>query len=442
MGVFAGLKNRPRHADNGVRPNRDGHMSSFQYEAYNHHEQRRVSGLIDAETLQEARRLLMKQDLVPIEVLPAGSASLSPAASVGLRRLFRSNKTEDRIAFTRGMATMMGAGLPVTTALQNQVRFAKSAALKRVCARMRDDVLAGKTLTQALEAHPDYFDRVYVGIVSAGERSGELEEVLLRLADLLRRKDGVWKKFREMMLYPLFTIAIWLGVLSVMLQIVPLAVSGMTAAHMDVPLPLQILQSLQFILIPGLILCGMGVIQLYRWVVLNGPLKGFQDEMLWSLPKVGDLIDLTACEHFISTLRVAHGAGMSLVDAVELAVESIGHLPSRQAYRAILPAVESGRPLIEGIVEVPYIPDVVMQILAAGEEAGTLEKVLDASEAYLKDEITHTVEVVLKLIHFLTLLLLAGLVGCFLMAFYGILFGGIFGSIAGQISDSIPPIPR
>ncbi len=429
-------------------------MSSFRYEAFHSADKRRVSGTLEAVDMHEARRMLMQQELVPlklhIELEPARKTEAQDLATGGvfgfLGKWAGQTRREQLMAFTRSLAAMLGAGLSFTAALQNQEQFARSRHLKKVARTIRQDILAGASLVQAMARYPDYFDPVYLGILEAGERSGQLETALLRLAELLRRRDRVAKKTRQLMMYPLFCGFCWMVFGYAFTTVyLPVVVEGMQKVHLKPTAYVQALMAVRYVWPLGVLALMWLLGRLGERFAASRWGSRALAETSWWLPKLSTLVELSACESFVSTLRVTLSSGLSMDEAVGLAVQSIGHGPLREAYSEALAPVREGHPLMTALVHIPYIPAEVLQMVAAGEESGRLEQILEAAEVYLEDEIIGLLAVLFKVAQFLLILFIWVCVGIFLAFFYATVFGGLFGSIAAQIAEQItqhtPPPP-
>ncbi len=405
-------------------------MASFQYEALKISDRGKINGVINAISEKEARELLREQNLIPTRLTIISTNVTRDGKKIGklagfIQRVMGvSNK--DKIAFTRNVGMMIRAGIPVTEALMYFENFTASQSLREVVSRIRQDIVAGYSLSQALAKHKTIFDDVYVNVTKAGERSGELDQTMGRLTQLLISAEQLKMKVVSAAVYPIIVVVILTLVLLIMF-IVVLPTFADIYKQMNVPLPLitqimlgisALLRNYWFVTFPIL---GFAFFGIYRF--FSGPGgKSVLDGFLLKVPVLGDLIKHTQSAHFVSTLYVSFGAGLPITDALYLSAETVTHSQMRQAFRQVNVQIQTGQRLAVALSKIGYVPDIVMLMISTGEESGDLDKMLEASGEYLEEEISHRVGILTALMEPVMLLVIGVVVGVVALSIYLPLF--------------------
>lgn len=404
-------------------------MSSFQYEALRMNDRSKVNGVINAPTEKEARELLREQNLMPTKISVIDNDVLSSKKRNPVTELIQQVMgigDKDRIAFTRNMGMMIRAGIPVTEALMYYENYATNRHFRKIIARIRQDIMSGYSLSQALAVHKKVFDDVYVNVTKAGERSGELDQTMSRLTQLLIKAEQLKMKIISAAVYPIIVVVILCAVLLLMFTLV-LPTFAKIYKQMNVPLPLitQIMLGISsafsnywFITFPVLAFSGFGAFKFFT----SPTGKVFVDQIVIKVPVLGDLIKHTQSSHFVSTLFVSFGAGLPITDALYLATATLSHTQIKEAFRKVNVQIQTGQRLAAALSKTGYVPDIVMLMISTGEESGDLEKMLEASYDYLEEEINHRVGILTSLMEPVMLIIVGIIVGFVALAIYLPLF--------------------
>jgi type II secretory pathway component PulF len=405
-------------------------MASFQYEALKINDRSKVNGIINAGTEKEARELLRDQNLIPTKLaivstdISRNGKKINPITAMIQNVMGIS--TKDKIAFTRNIGMMIRAGIPVTEALMYFENFSTNAKFAKVVSRTRQDIMAGYSFSQALAKHKQIFDDVYVNVTKAGERSGELDQTMARLTNLLIKAEQLKMKIISAAVYPVIVVVILTIVLLIMFILV-LPTFADIYKQMNVKLPWITLVMLGisglfrdywFITFPILGFSGFGLFKFSRSV--GG--KDIIDRFVLKVPVMGDLVKHTQSSHFVSTLYVAFGAGLPITDALYLATETITHTQIRNAFKQVNVQIQTGQRLALALSKTGYVPDIVMLMISTGEESGDLEKMLEASYEYLEEEINHRVGILTSLMEPIMLMVIGVVVGAVALSIYLPLF--------------------
>lgn len=388
-----------------------------------------MNGVITATNEKEARELLREQNLIPTKIAIIANDKKAGKKSGFLTELIQNSMgvgAKDKIAFTRNMGMMIRAGIPVTEALMYYENYASNPKFRKIVARVRQDILSGYSLSQALGKHKKIFDDVYVNVTKAGERSGELDQTMSRLTHLLTKAEQLKMKIISAAIYPIIVVVILCLVLLVMFLLV-LPTFADIYKQMNVPLPLitQIMMGISFALrsywFVSFPLMGGVLFGLYKFFGSSTG-KTITDRLYIKVPVLGDLIKHTQSSHFVSTLYVAFGAGLPITDGLSLATETLTHTQIKSAFKKVSVQIQAGQRLAIALANTGYVPDIVMLMISTGEESGDLEKMLESSYDYLEEEVNHRVGILTTMMEPLMLLVIGAVVGFVALSIYLPLF--------------------
>lgn len=354
---------------------------------------RRENAVIDAESAAEARRKLREAGTRVLEIA-GGDGELGAAhgeASVAARTLGARRITQRDVAVaTRQLATLLHAGMALVPALAALVEQLASHPLGIVIARVRDAVSQGVSLAAALRQHPRVFPGLYVNMVSAGEASGALETVLLRLADVLEKRVNLANKVRAALAYPLFLAIIGTAVVVFLVSFIVPSISKLfLEMNRELPLPTRMLIALSGFMERYLwliaLLCGGGFVGVRLWVKTQGGRLAW-DRAKLRLPLFGGLILKIAVSRFARTLGVLLASGVSVLEALEIVKRVVGNAALAEALDGVRESVRHGGGLGEPLRRSGVFPPVVYHMVAVGENSGNIEDaLLNVADAYDSD---------------------------------------------------------
>ncbi len=349
-----------------------------------------VKGKVEAADIKQAAKLLQERDLLVIQLRPITSSSFA-----SLKQIFQGVKKDDVVSLTRQLATMISAGLPITSALSILVQQSKPE-VSRMMAQILQAVESGETFSKALEKFPKNFPRIYVQLVKAGEASGALDIVLERLADNLEKSKEFRAKTKGAMIYPVIITIVMIIVGFIMMAFV---VPKLTAMYDDfgaeLPMMTQVLVSLSdFIAHAWWLIAGLavgGVVLLKRWKkTKTGDRKISQ--FLLGLPIVGVLLQKMMLTEFARTLALLLGAGVPLLESLDIVTDSMDNIIYREALKKATSQVEKGTPLSEALSVREEFPPILYQMVSVGEETGKLDEVLAKLADYFEMESSQAVK--------------------------------------------------
>jgi general secretion pathway protein F len=363
-------------------------MPAFKFEALDA-AGKASSGLLEAENAKAARSQLRAQALVPLAVTPvlAGGAGQS-ATNRFSRRVF---DNASLAVWTRQMAGLVGAGLPLERALTALADESENPRQRELIAHLRSEVNAGSPFARALSGAPREFDEVYCAVVAAGEQSGALGQVLEKLADDLEERQALRAKLLGAMLYPAIVslIAIVI-VIFLVTYVVPQVASVFTSSKRALPgLTVAMLAISAFVRSYGWLMLGLIAASSGAFVMLrrNPAFRERSDAALLNLPLVGRLARGYNAARFSSTLAMLAGAGVPILKALQAAAETLGNRAMRADAMDALVQVREGAPLASAMAAKKRFPGLLAMFARLGEQTGQLPVMLGRAASQLGAEV-------------------------------------------------------
>ena len=372
-----------------------------------------IKGEIEAGSDSIAADLLKQKRLIPIGINKRSELLDLSYWSMKVGRV----SSQDVTAFTRQLATMITAGLPITDAL-NLLKIQSGRNMSVVVAGILSDVQGGVSLSESLSKFPRVFSRVYVALIKAGESAGVVETVLMRLADNLEKQREFRGKVVGAMIYPAIVVV---GMIVVTVMTVLLVVPKLTSLYADfnadLPIPTKILIAISQFSVSywWLILFGLFglVIGVGRYLKTAGGREKY-DSLIYKIPVWGTQVREVMLVELTRTLALLVGAGVSVVDALDIVADAVGNVVVEKDVKKISRQVEKGFPVSISFSESQSFPLIVGQMMAVGEETGKMDDVLMRVSHYFEMESEQKVKALTTAIEPLIIMVLAGGVG-FLM---------------------------
>jgi type IV pilus assembly protein PilC len=337
---------------------------------------------------------------------------------------FKRIKLSDLVVFSRQLATMINAGLPIVRALYVLSEQTENPKLKDVIVAVCKDVEAGSSLSEALEKHPEVFSRLHVEMVRAGEVGGILDGVLLRVADQLERDQDLRRKIRSAMTYPIAVLAFAILAASFMLMfIVPVFAEMFQDLGGTLPLPTRICMLISDILtsIFGvLVYAGMtlAVIMFLRWKKSEKGRKVWGRAVLRIPAKIGDVVKEATLARFARTLATLISAGVPILQTIEITATSSGNWVVEQALLKSRDAIREDIPIYKPLEEEPVFPPMVTRMIAVGEESGDIDGMLTKIAEFYESEVDAAVKALTSIIEPLMVVVVGGIVGAIVISMY------------------------
>jgi type II secretory pathway component PulF len=366
-------------------------MTAFRYHAVEGNGAS-VKGVIEAEDRKAALMLLADRGLFPSSLeSAAGNGSPAPAAVVAPARAtseakradFRFGtgvKRKEITAFTREMAALLSAGIPIPQALDGLGQEEENPALKAVVLRLADSVRKGSAVSTALEEHPKLFNKLYVSMVRVGEEAGALQKVMADLANLLEHEDEVRSEVMTAVAYPMFVLCFGLVTVAVLLTVVLPKLFGMLQEMLPIlPLPTLILLRVSGALArhwPWIIISSVALSVGLWWYRRSAKGALLWDKAKLRLPLIGSVFRAAALSRFARTLGTLAKAGVSLLPALKIVENTIGNLMLGSMIAQVAEETRGGDSLATPLRRLGIFPNTVVQMISVGEETGKLDEML------------------------------------------------------------------
>jgi general secretion pathway protein F len=358
-------------------------MTAFRYRAVGL-DGRTIQGVVDADTSRQARAQLRSQGLFALEVALAGAGGGLAAAPAA--RLRPSALT----LLTRQWATLLEAGIPVERALAALMEQNEDARTRRLLAAVRDELLAGHPLHRALARFPETFGSLYCALVAAGEQSGQLDRVMMRLADNLEGAAALRQKLIQALVYPVLVVLVASAVVfALMLYVVPQVVAVFQSGRQALPPLTRGLIALSDFLRaawPLLAAAGLGGLWAARRALRVPAVRLAWHRRLMRLPFAGRLLLGLDSARLAQTLAILVGSGVPLLAALHAGAAVVWLLPLREALQAAAAQVREGMPLHRALAQARHFPPLLVHMVASGEAGGRLEQMLERAARQQTEE--------------------------------------------------------
>jgi len=368
-----------------------------------------VEGTIEADNETAAISRLGSQGVFPISILEAHAAASA-------RRPLLSHRVSLRtLAYTtRQLADLLGGGLPLLSALTLLARQTEHPALRRVIEALAGSVRDGRSFSEALAEHPGIFPPLYVSMVRAGEVGGGLEQALSRLAELGENEAELRSRVTSASAYPLFVLCFAMAMTTVlMVYVIPKLSVMFVEAGQLLPLPTRLLLATSGVLtqwwwavLAGLIVLGVGLRQWHRSALGRAAI----DRWLMALPGFGDLVRKLDTARFTRSLGVLVGQGVPVLQALDVVGRNIANTVLRRAVAQVQAAVREGSSIASALSASGQFPVFVSNMVAVGEESGTVDTALLKVAGTYEREVDRTIRTLTTVLEPVLLVAVGGVV--------------------------------
>ncbi|MBU2863589.1 type II secretion system F family protein [Reinekea forsetii] len=332
-------------------------------------------------------------------------------------------KSEDISIFTRQMATMMKAGVPLMRSFEIVAEGLENKTMAEVVLKMRNNVAGGGGFAAALREQPKYFDDLYCSLIDSGEQAGALETMLERVAVYKEKSESVKKKVKAAMKYPATVLGIAAIVTVILLlKVVPTFATMFQSFGADLPVPTQIVLDMsnwlqQNGIMFGLILVAIGISFQQAMQRSTAFKHGFQ-RITVKLPIFGPILYQSAMARYARTLSTTFAAGVPLVNALESAAGASGNIVYSEAIMKVKNEVETGSELAGSMKDTGVFPAMLIQMVSIGEQSGALDDMLGKAAAIYEEEVDALVEGLTSMMEPLIMAVLGVVIGGLIVAMY------------------------
>jgi type IV pilus assembly protein PilC len=385
-----------------------------------------TAGELEAESKAQVTEQLRQRGLIVLDV----SEKKAPFAIEDIFKRWKSVDVRELAVFSRQFATLVASGMPMLRTLHTLEEQTQDDKVKEAVAGVRADVEAGSTLEQAMERHPEVFDRLYRAMVRSGEQSGRLEDALDRVAYQVEKADALRRQVKSAMTYPIlvfgFAAVALLAVVAFIIPVFAGIFEEIAAEHpeegAELPIPTQLCVSASnaitgywFIIIP--VLVGL-VVGFLRWKKTDRG-KEMWDRFKLRLPaQIGDVIQKVALARWSRTFSGSVSAGVPMLQSIKLTGETAGNIVIEQAMEDLYASAKRGGSLAGPIERNPIFPPMVGHMVAVGEETGQLEQMLSKIADFYETEVDAKVKALTSLIEPLMIVFVGGVVGFIVVSMY------------------------
>lgn len=350
-----------------------------------------ITGFIDAKEVLDAANYLRSKELLPIKI-----EKISTSPIYHFIASFNKVGSQDLVLFTRQLSSMLNSGLTLMKGLEILREQIQNKAMAEVVGGIITDIEGGRNLSSAISKYPDVFSPIYISLVKAGESSGLLDKVLLRLAENLEKQAKLRSTIKSALTYPVIVIAL-MGVvmLVMMIFVIPQLSVLYKNLNLELPLPTQIMvgvSSAIAVFWPIIIIAfGVGYYFFLKWKKTE---QGafIVDNLVLKLPVFGKLIKQSILTEFSRTLGLLIGTGTLVVDSLIQTADTAGNVHYKTAIVNLSNQVEKGVPLGEAMSPNPLFPPMLIQMVKVGEQTGKVDETLVRASEYYEREVNQTVK--------------------------------------------------
>jgi type IV pilus assembly protein PilC len=396
-------------------------MASFSYKAIDE-SGTQISGLINADSLESAESLLLAKGYIPSGVIQApddkaGGMSFADRISskfgVG---------SKDLILFSKQFRSMMHAGIPIIRIFEVLKNQTENKTLRKVIAKVGQDIKTGATLYDALKKHPTIFSPLYLSMVKAGESSGTIVDVLDRLIKIIEHEAKVKSDIKSAMQYPIIVvIALTIAFFVLLTFVIPKFVTLFAKVGLDLPLPTKMALWLyraisDYWAVTLSIVAGI-IIGFRLWIkTVNG--RYLLDTFFLKMPLFGPLFQKAAMSRFASIFSILQASGVPVMQALDILSGTIGNTAIAKEFEIVRGKISEGQGISGPLSKAKYFPPMVVDMVAIGEESGNIEDMLRQVSIHYDDEVAYAVKGLSDALGPVLVVGLAGVVGFFALAIF------------------------
>ncbi len=390
-----------------------------------------VKGKIEAGSAREARAGVIKLGFIPTNVYEenAGARKDTPKEGGGLIKAgkIKALGLGDRIDFTSTMQILAQSGIPIIESLMFIEQDAAKLKLRLVAKELRRQIMAGSTFADTVARYPEQFGQIYIGLVKAGEDSGELEKTLQRLLELQNKEAAIRSKVIGTLMYPAFVIILAILIVLVMLVFVfPVFKEMFDGMGKELPFVTKMLMDTgiflktYWFLIPLILGTLFGSVYfLFKWPVSKRKI----DEISLKIPLLTDLVQYSNFANFVAVMQVAYDAGVPILECLYLANLTITNNTLKTKVEIATSKVQQGQHLSVALRTTGVMPKMILFMIATGEQSGRLGDMLLQATTFIDKKLDKIIDVMTKMIEPIMLIVIGSIVLTLALALYMPLFG-------------------
>ena len=328
----------------------------------------------------------------------------------------------DVVIFTRQLATMIDAGLPIVQALDLLAQQTENKTFSGVIATLKNEVESGSAFAESLAGHPAVFDELYTNMVSAGEMGGMLDTILVRLAAYMEKAMKLRAQIKSAMIYPVSVVCVAVLVTALLLAYVIPVFSEMFAGFgEELPLPTQLAINLSAVVVAYfwyLVAGSVGTLVSVRAYYRTERGRQTMDGLVLRLPLIGDIVRKAAVARFTRTLSTLVSSGVPILDALAITGKTAGNTVVEQAVLAARQSIGEGKTLADPLIKSQVFPPMVCQMVQVGETTGALDTMLAKIADFYDDEVDTAASNLTTLVEPVVILFLGIIIGGLVVSMY------------------------
>nr|CAF22035.1 putative pilus assembly protein PilC [Legionella longbeachae] len=387
---------------------------TFHYTGVNKASQK-INGDIEARSLALAKVELRRQGIIISKIVKKRSPIL--------KRNSKKVKSSDITVFSRQLATMIESGIPLVQSFDIVAKGQTNTRLKELIEQIKHDVETGLTLSEALKKHPSHFNDLFCNLVDAGEKSGSLDIMLNKIATYKEKIETIKKKIKKALTYPMAVIVVALIVTAgLLIFVVPQFEALFKGFGADLPMMTKTVvelskffQSYWYLIFGSLI----GIVYAFIYAVKHSSQFAQNvDKTLLKIPVIGPIIEKAAIARFARTLSITFAAGLPLVEALKSVAGATGNIIFSNATNKIRDEVSTGQQMNKAMENTQLFPNMVIQMVAIGEESCALERMLSKVADFYEEDVDNAVDSLSSLLEPIIMTILGVLVGGLVVSMY------------------------
>ncbi len=400
-------------------------MPNYTYTAVDARGQQ-ISGVIEAATEAEASALIKQQGYFPTRLLESKEQTAKSGLAKKEISFFAGKKVKTQVltTFTRQLATLIEAGLPLVRGMEALLQQERNKVLHKALASMKDNVESGSTFSEALAQHPRIFSKLFVNMVRAGEVGGVLEVVLKRLAEFQEKAERIRGKILSATVYPIVVLCIAVVIVGVlMVFVVPKfqQIFEDVLGGKELPWITQMVIGVShFVQNQVFVLVGMifALVALVKYLNVNPKTAAILDAWRLKLPLIGPLIQKTSIARFTRTLGTLVSSGVPILQALNITKDTVGNHVVSQAIMKVHDSVKEGESVVVPLESSMLFPPMVISMVRVGEETGRLPDMLIKIADVYEEEVDNAVSALTSMLEPIMIVFLAIVVGVIVIALF------------------------
>jgi type IV pilus assembly protein PilC len=395
-------------------------MAKYKYEGTDK-ENKPTDGVVEASSEKEAKKLLRVQGIKVKKITPPTLLEFDIGEWMVDKGFASAISQQDLGMFTKQLGIMISAGVPILQSLEILHRSTKNATLKIAIKRIATDVGEGKTIAEAMSAQKG-FDKLYCNLVKAGEAGGILDQILKKLTIHMEKQQKTKAQIKSAMMYPTIVVMVGVGVVwAMMIFVVPQFTGMLKESGKEIPWITQVVIDMSDffgkytgIMVPGAI---AGLVSFNSYIKTPAG-KIFWDNLTMRLPMFGGIVIKGNLSSFSNTLATLLNAGVSLIDALDICIETLDNGVIAKDIKEVKKKVMEGKTLTEPLQKIEYFPELVCQMIRVGEQTGQIDQMLTRVAEVFEDEVDTLIGTATKMIEPIIIVVLGGVIATILVAMY------------------------